>query len=143
MKQKIPYRKASLAPSIPWFDYQLGISKKSLTLPPVKIFVMGINQWRDENEWPLARAKLTSFYLHNEDLLSEQEPSGDEIAQHYIYDPYNPVPSAGGAMLGLRAGMKLQNEIESRDDVLVYSTPPLPRQLEVTGPIKVELLPKH
>jgi len=65
-KTSLPYRMESIKHSIPWFDEQLGLSKTfHLNLPRVKLFVMGENRWRDENEWPLARTQYTSFYLHS------------------------------------------------------------------------------
>ena len=134
------FRFATLAPSIPWFDFHLrGIGAD--VFPAVRIFVMGLNQWRSENEWPLARTEYTPLYLHSEgransgdgDGLLSWGPADTPTADHFVYDPLDPVPSAGGAMLGFRAGIMLQNEVERRSDVLVYSTPPLSQDLEVTG----------
>lgn len=137
--KEYPYRQASVAPSIPWFDYQLGITQQPLDVPRVRLFIMGVNEWRDENEWPLARAKHTPFYLHGKGMLNEAVPEKDVEPDHYVYYPQNPVPSAGGAMLGTRAGIQIQNEIEKRDDVLVYSTSPLSKPVEVTGPVRAVL----
>jgi len=142
------YRKASLAPSIEWFDRHLSSRTPALQVQPVKIYVMGENQWRDEQEWPLARTRYTNFYLHSagkangssgDGLLSLDMPLYSENPDAYIYDPRNPVPSRGGAMLGPRAGIKLQNEIETRKDVLVYSTLPLKKDLEITGTVQLVL----
>jgi len=146
--QAIPYRKESIAPSIKWFDHQLGINKDPLNMPRIKIFVMGTNRWRDENEWPLARTKYTNFYLHSsgaansldgDGLLNKTAPYEEETPDNYVYNPKDPVPSAGGAMLGPRSGIQMQNTIESRPDVLVYSTPTLSESLEATGPVRAEL----
>ena len=145
-KKSLPYRSTSLAPSIPWFDHNLGIDEGLLNLPKVKIFILGYNQWRDENEWPLARTQFTSFYLHSngkantlsgDGWLNNQIPKGEETPDTYIYNPLDPVPSAGGAMLGPRSGTQLQNAVESRHDVLVYSTDVLPELVEVTGPVRL------
>lgn len=143
------YRPASLAPSIPWFDHQLFGRDPSPSLgAPVRIYVMGEKVWRDENEWPLARARYTAFYLSssghaNSDTgdgrLTLEQPTASESLDSYVYDPRRPVPSHGGAMLGPRAGITMQNEVESRPDVLVYSTEPLDRDLEVTGPMSARL----
>ena len=141
------YRLESLEPSLPWFDQHL-LGKASSGAPPVRLYVMGINQWRDENEWPLARTEYTSYYLHSQGnansvlgdgLLTRAKPIGSEPPDRYIYDPREPVPTAGGAMLGPRAGIALQNAVEERQDVLVYTTDPLEAALEVTGPIRVVL----
>ena len=142
----VPYRANSVTLSTEWFDSIFGVSEKKLA--PVSLYVMGENVWRDEQEWPLTRAKVTPFYLSSgggansaagdgrlvkERLMSEQPPD------RYRYDPLDPVPSAGGAMLSERAGVKRQNEIEARNDVLVYSSAPLPSPLEVTGPVRMVL----
>ncbi len=148
LKDPPPYRAASIAPSIPWFDHHLGLTDAPLNMPRVNIFVMGANRWRSENEWPLARTRYTAFYLHSQGRANSVNgdgqldtvlPGGNEQPDVYLYDPLNPVPSAGGAMLSYRSGPKLQNAIESRADVLVYSTPPLTDAVEVTGPVEAVL----
>jgi uncharacterized protein len=119
--------------------------------PRVKIFVMGENVWRFENEWPLARTQFTPFYLHSngranssdgDGTLSQDEP-GRERSDNFLYDPNNPVPTVGGQLCcyptQLPYGAFDQREVERRSDVLVYSTPPLERDTEVTGPIQVQL----
>jgi uncharacterized protein len=130
-----------------WFDRWLrgrGAAGDQ-TSAPVRIFVMGENRWRDEQEWPLARAKPTAFYLHSggranslagDGGLSTAAPA-EEPADRYTYDPANPVPT--GAIGGYSRIPSDQRPIERRTDVLVYSTPPLDRDLEVTGPLSVTL----
>nr|BBH90909.1 X-Pro dipeptidyl-peptidase [Thermosporothrix sp. COM3] len=134
-----------------WFDYYLkGIDNGVASEAPVKLFVMGANVWRDEQEWPLARAVETRYYLHSDghantlkgDGLLTTETPADEQPDHYDYDPANPVPTRGGALLmppEFRPGPWDQRPIESREDVLVYSTPVLEQDVEVTGPITVHL----
>jgi putative CocE/NonD family hydrolase len=146
--EEVPYRSQSVTQSIAWFDYVLGITNAPLNMPKVKIFVMGENRWRDENQWPLARTKYVPFYLHSNGKANTLNGDGflsisstNDKAEHdaYIYDPTNPVPTAGGAMLSNRAGIELQNTIEERPDVLVYTTAALSKKIEVTGPIKAIL----
>jgi predicted acyl esterase len=67
--------------------------------PPVKIFVMGANTWRDENEWPLTRAVETPWFLHADGGLDPGAPGADEDHDTYVYDPNDPVPTRGGAMV--------------------------------------------
>jgi len=125
---------------VQWFDqflYAPGARFKEF--PAVHLFVMGANAWRDEIAWPLARAVPTSYYLHRGRTLATEPPRSDEPPDTYLYDPQNPVPTRGGATLGPLAGVMRQNDIESRNDVLVYSTPPLERDLEVTGPLRLIL----
>ena len=147
-QKTLPYRRESIAPSIPWFDHQFKIGGGQLNMPRVKIFVMGENRWSDEKEWPLARSQYTSFYLHSHGAanslhgngwLDNETPKGKETPDQYVYNPLDPVPSAGGAVLGKRSGIQLQNTIELRSDVLVYTTSPLSESVNVTGPVRVIL----
>ncbi|MDQ0201230.1 CocE/NonD family hydrolase [Neobacillus ginsengisoli] len=136
---------------IRWFNHWLkGIDTGLETEPPVKIFVMGINQWRDELEWPLKRTQYTNFYLHSCGKANTKNGAGlllmippvDENPDSFIYDPKNPVPTKGGRTLfagPLTMGPFNQREIEERLDVLVYSTEPLTDSVEVTGPVKMKL----
>jgi putative CocE/NonD family hydrolase len=133
------YRSASLAPSLPWFDHHLlGRPLDPLLAAPVRIYVMGENKWRDEQEWPLSRAHYVPYYLGSGGRLALAPPA-DEAPDFYVYDPRRPVPSRGGAMLGPRAGIVLQNDVEARADVLVYTTTPLEQDMEVTGPVRAVL----
>ena len=116
----------------------------------VLLHVMGSNQWRYEQEWPLSRAVITPLYLSSGgqantdqgDGLLTWEPPAEQTADHYSYNPLNPIRSVEGitvwnlftdGQLGDRAA------IESRQDVLVYSTPVLDRDIEVTGTIQAVL----
>jgi putative CocE/NonD family hydrolase len=143
------YRQASLGPSIPWFDHLLlGRPLDHSLTAPVRLFVMGENVWRDEQDWPLARARPTIYFLRGaghantargDGLLSLEPPVDIEPSDTYVYDPKNPVPSLGGAMLSTRAGIREQSKIERRADVLIYSTEPLTTDAEVTGPVSATL----
>ena len=116
-----PYRRASLAPSIPWFDHHLrGMPLADSLAAPVRLYVMGENVWRSEPEWPLARTRYTPLYLRSagransgagDGRLTRGAPGAPEPADAYVYDPRDPVPSRGGAMLSARAGIALQNDI--------------------------------
>ncbi len=121
-----------------WFDNQLkGIENGMDEEPPVKIFVMGANKWRFENEWPLARTVYQNFYFHSGgrantldgDGTLDINPPDDKNPDRYVYDPSDPVRTIGSM------GPYDQTEIEKRQDVLVYSTPPLKSDIEVTGPV--------
>ena len=137
------YRLSSIAPSIQWYDEQLK-NVEGETSPPVKIFVMGINEWRNEESFPLARTVYTPYYLStdttgNRPGLLPTAPSYDSSQQAYTFDPAHPVPSIGGSVLGARAGAKQQNELERRKDVLVYTSDVLKQDVEVTGKVKLIL----
>jgi putative CocE/NonD family hydrolase len=111
---------------------------------PVRIFVMGANRWRDEDDWPLARARTTPWYLRTGGGLA-QEPPGDEVPDAYVFDPRDPAPTIGGATslparrLKSNAGPLDQRALEERADVLVYTTEPLERPTEITGPLTAVL----
>lgn len=141
------FRLDALAPTVAWFDRHL-LKTNSPPMPPVRIYTFGANAWRDEQEWPLARTRYTPYYLHGGPantisgggILRTSAPETDEPVDVFAYDPNDPVPTAGGAMLrGLQSGSAHQEALESRPDVLVYSTEPLESDLEVTGPLELVL----
>ena len=134
-----------------WFDRWLkdadtGVAQE----PPVRLFVMGIDRWRTEDDWPLPDTQYRPYFLHSagqantlhgDGTLSE-EPPGDEPPDVYLYNPLRPVPTVGGQVLlagGNAMGPRDQRPVEQRDDVLVYSTPVLERPVEVTGPIELRV----
>lgn len=132
-----------------FFDRYLRGS--DVQLPTVRYFVMGADEWRDADGWPLPGTEFTRFFLSSrgnartaagDGLLSRDAP-GPQPPDRYIYDPHNPVPTTGGRLLftGKRAPGPLdQGRVEARDDVLCYTTPELAEDLEVTGPVKLHLL---
>ncbi len=136
-----------------WFDHWLkGLDNGIMEEPPVRIFVMGENKWRSENEWPLARTEYQKYFLHSCGKANTRNGNGtlsaiapkNEPADYYIYDPKDPVPTKGGRVLGTVpsptiAGSFDQSELELRPDVLVYTTEVLEKDTEVTGPLKVVL----
>jgi putative CocE/NonD family hydrolase len=134
-----------------WYDFLFkGTRNEFATGKAVKIFVMGANQWRDEDEWPLARAKSTKYFLHSQGRANTSHGNGSlstlapeaEASDEFVYDPAKPVPTIGGPLCcdsdHLAPGPRDQRSIEERNDVLVYSTPPLAHDLEVTGPVRLE-----
>jgi len=135
-----------------WFDYWLkGIDNGIVDEPPLRLFIMGLNQWRDEHEWPLARTTWQKWYLHSNGQANtlrgdgnlSPEPPQQEPTDHFIYDPHHPVQTLGGNNCCsphiLPWGPYDQRPVEMRGDVLCYTSPPLEADLEVTGPIKVIL----
>jgi uncharacterized protein len=136
-----------------WYDALLKGGRGAASAEkPVKIFVMGKNEWCEEDDWPLERAKSTKYYLHSggaantasgDGTLSAAAP-GAEKADQFIYDPNDAVPTLGGPLCcgpfppaGL--GPQDQSKAEARSDVLVFTTPALAKDLEVTGPVSLEL----
>ena len=131
-----------------WFDYWLkDLDTGLMDEPPVYLFVMGDNRWRHENEWPLARTHYTRYYFHsggsantrNGDGVLSTAPPGEEPPDSYIYDPGDPAPTLRGNTLMIPHGVADQRPAEDRPDVLVYTSAPLERELELTGPITAQL----
>ena len=138
--------------TLDWYDYTLKGTANNFASPkPVRLFVMGTNQWRDEDDWPLPRARETKYFLHSAGKANSARGDGTlnttaartEPSDHYVYDPTNPAPTIGGPLCcdsgHLKPGARDQRPVEARDDVLIYSTPVLAQDIEVTGPIKLEL----
>ncbi len=135
-----------------YYDYWLkGEDNGVADEKPVRIFVMGDNVWRFEDEWPLSRAKNVDYYLHsqgkanslNGDGRLSTDQAGSEPPDVYVYNPIDPVPTHGGALCCdaafMAPGVFDQRPTEARSDVLVYSTPPLEQDTEATGPVTVTL----
>jgi hypothetical protein len=146
--------------TLEWYDYLLMGKQNRFAdaAHPVHIFVMGTNEWRDEESWPPKRAKETLydlFALHPANGANGVSGSGALLkpgvltrtsgspTDTYTYDPANPVPTVGGPLCcdatHLAPGPRDQREVEARPDVLVYSTGPLTQDLEVTGPVTLDL----
>jgi putative CocE/NonD family hydrolase len=138
-----------------WYDFLFkGIKNQFATDKPVRLFVMGANEYRLEDDWPPPQARSTKYFLHSngkansvrgEGSLSTSAPKS-EPADSYIYNPANPAPTMGGPLCcdaeHMEPGPRDQRAIENRDDVLVYSIGPLPTDLEVTGPVTADLFVK-
>ena len=141
--------------TLEWYDYILqGKQTEFATDRRVKLFVMGENKWRWEDDWPLKRMQETKFYLHSEGKangtagngsLSANEPQKESL-DSFVYDPAKPVLTVGGPLccgaFNGKLGPENQSEVEKRDDVLVYSTAPLDKGIEVTGQVKLVLYAK-
>jgi putative CocE/NonD family hydrolase len=138
-----------------WYDYLFKeIPNEFASEKRVTIFVMGANRLRQEDDWPLARAKNTPYFLRSSGhsgggpghsgggSLSNRAP-GNEKPDHYVYDPNDPVQTIGGPLccgaLPTGIGPQDQRPAEARDDVLVYSTPAFSKDTEVTGPVSLDL----
>jgi uncharacterized protein len=138
-----------------WYDFLFkGIHNGFAAEKPVKIFTMGANEYRTVEDWPPPQAVLTKYFLHSsgkansvrgEGSLSVSAPKA-EPSDSYSYDPANPVPTVGGPLCcdeaHMEPGPRDQRSVENREDVLVYTTAPLARDLEVTGPVTATLFVK-
>lgn len=163
-----------LAWRLEWYDHWLkgvdnGVGKREPFASRVRIFVMGTGSgrktpgglldhggyWRNESEWPLSRARATSYYLHAGGKLSPEAPADKGGATSFEFDPAKPVPTIGGN-LSSSGGIMLQGAwdqkggphiwnfqqpipLSARNDILVFQTDPLPEDVEVTGELSVKL----
>ncbi len=140
--------------TVAWYEHLFLDKQNIFTTTPVRIFVMGENKWRNEDAWPLQRAKATRYFLESSGRANSAAGDGalttsaprQEGSDTLVYDPANAAPTVGGPLccdpVHLPAGPRDQKEVEARQDVLVYSTPPLEGDVEVTGPITLDLFAK-
>lgn len=140
--------------TLDWYDYLLkGKQNRWSSDEHVRLFVMGVNQWRDEADWPLARARETKYFLGSDGRANTAAGDGVQSttqsgggADSFMYDPANPASTTGGPLCcdphHLPAGPRDQAKLEKRIDVLVYSTTPLQQDVEVTGPVTLDLFAK-
>jgi len=136
-----------------WFAHHLADHAEEAPdepdLPPVRIFVMGRNQWRHEDQWPPPGAVATRLYLGSDGMAATDsdgrlgpDPPTDQAAYDaYHHNPFDPVPTVGGVVhpLGIAAGPMDQRDVERRDDVVIYTSPPLAEDAEVTGEVLAHL----
>ena len=132
-----------------WFDRWLkGMDNGVDREPPVDLFIMGDDVWRHESEWPLARTQWTRFYLHSHgrantaggDGTLDTIPPRLEPPDTFSYDPGHPTPYlVDPRELELNLNEDYARLHAERQDVLVFTSAPLERDVEVTGPLSVSL----
>ncbi len=128
----------ALKESLAWFDAHLRDDRSHLPTAPVRIYVMGANQWRELPDWPPA-ATPTRWYLQPARGLASAAPAADQSPDTYRYDPARPTPAIGGVYLGPGSGPQENRPLEARSDVLTYTSAPLTRDLEIIGPVQAEV----
>ena len=125
-----------LKPGLEWFDTQLKGKRGQLRSNPVRLYVMGINEWREYTDYPPHTCPKI-FYLGGGKCL-EQQPCNVPPSRYY-YDPTHPAPSVGGAQFSLWAGAHDNRKLERRSDVLSFVTEPLETPVEIIGEVRCEL----
>lgn len=121
-----------------WFEYWLRERGTGpFPMPKVQTYLMGRNVWQSYETWPPPETRPTAFYLGgNGILLAEPRPYSENGADKFAYDPDDPVPSIGGPVdggLAFSSGAFDQRRLDNRNDVLIYSTPPLGEAVQVSG----------
>jgi putative CocE/NonD family hydrolase len=135
-----------------FYDAHLKGDRRALdALPPVTVFLLGANRWASYDSWPPPGAMPDTFYLHSDgkansldgDGTLSREPPGREYPDIFIYDPQMPVQSVGGHSCCSAAvspmGPYDQSMVETRNDVLCYTTSSFDKPIELLGPIELEL----
>jgi uncharacterized protein len=133
-----------------WYDHSLkAIDNGWENKAAVRVYVLGENVWRDEQEWPPAGAFMHTYYLRSEGRAGDdsengrldlEAPAADEPPDTFVYDPLDPVPTRGGRHGNHWTwGPADQREIAERPDVLVYTSEPLDEPLRVMGAVTARL----
>lgn len=163
-----------LAWRLEWYDHWLkgkdnSVGKAAPFATKVRTFVMGTGDghkttagqlfhggfWRDEKEWPPARARMTNYYFGEDGTLGTRPPAAESSSTTYTFDPARPVPTIGGNISSgdgimlqgawdQRGGPHIWNwtqpvPLSARNDIIVFQSEPLPEDVEVTGEIEVKL----
>ena len=130
-----------------WFAHWLkGEPNHVMDEPPVCYYVLGDvdapngpgNTWRTASDWPVPSTRV-HYYFHEGGILDANAPASREKPDTYVFDPANPVPTIGGANLSGTRGPYDQRPIESRSDVVLFTTSVLDKYVEVTGTVLVKL----
>jgi len=120
-----------------WFSACLKGETDVRSMPPVRVFLMGAKRWLDLPDWP-PPASPTRWHLQPSAELGPDAPA-QSSPDEFTYDPANPTPSVGGIVQGSHAGPKDNRKLESRPDVRTYTSTPLASDLDVIGPVAVDL----
>jgi uncharacterized protein len=124
--------------SLVWFQAHLLGEREKLRQAPVRIFVMGANEWREYPEWPPAGYEVQRWHLQTGAGLAQAAPA-ESTPDHYRYDPADPTPAVGGSSLSQNSGPRDNRALEARSDVLLYTSEPLEHDVEVIGQVQAEL----
>jgi uncharacterized protein len=129
---------AALWEAVRW-GRPLALGEQPVPRPPVRLFVMGVDKWRDFDKWPPAGYSPQRWFLLPGNELGT-EPAGGSEPSRYRYDPTDPTPSVGGAKLEARGAGPADNaSLEARSDVLVFTSQVLDRDVEVIGEVGAEV----
>ncbi|MFX1380795.1 MAG: CocE/NonD family hydrolase, partial [Promethearchaeota archaeon] len=126
-----------------WHDAFFRNNENELRKNPVRLFIMGSNEWKEYPEWPPQKSSTEYWYIQPGGGLSKNDPAISD-PDTYVYDPINPTPKIKGGfgVTGAPWGQKDIRKIEKRKDVLVFTSNPIEKSLEIIGPVKAELYVK-
>lgn len=130
--------RATLSDQVSWLDAHLNDHKTELRRAPVRLHLQKADRWLDFDQWPPPGTKATPLYLSRN--LAWDEPTGSAEPATFTYDPLDPTPTVGGPLLSPGKGKQRDNtQIERRHDVVVFSTAPLDRDLDLIGPVSATI----
>lgn len=127
----------ALRDTLAWFRAHILGDTSGLATTPVRVFVMGANEWRDYADWP-PPGTAQRWHLHADRRFAPDAPAPAE-PDRFRYDPADPTPAVGGPLLSDGAGPKDQRVLEARPDVLTYTSAVLEHDMEVIGPVRAEV----
>lgn len=136
-----------------WFDHWLKSDENEImkNLPKVQYYTMGSNKWQSSDVWPPEGVKMTTYYLNSQGKANTRNGNGQlttkkpktDNPDSFTYDPMTPVNSYGGNVCctgnAVQGGAFDQQDMELREDILVYTTEPLKEGVEVSGFIESTL----
>jgi uncharacterized protein len=125
----------SLREGIAWNNAHLKGDQSLLRPKPVRLFIMGANEWRDFDNFP-PPSQPHNFYLQAGGNLNQAEPKGLYGITRYTYDPSDPTPVWGGALLNRDGGARDNRPLEARADVVCFTSETLPADLEIIGYVR-------
>lgn len=134
----LPGMAASVREGLDWFNAKLKGDDEAIRPYPVHLYLQGADKWLGYESWPPS-TEATPFYLQTMGQLSTTQPAAGSPPDHYVYDPADPTPNLGGALLSTEAGPVDNRPLEARPDVLTYTTEPLTAPLTVIGPVRLQL----
>ena len=133
----------TISDALAWFDAHLKRDHQKLREKPVRLYLMGADEWRDYEQWPPPHP-IRAYYLQGmgsekNGRLAPTGPLRTDLPDRYLYNPADPTPNVGGPLLSPGAGPTDNQELEARPDVLIFTSPPLTAAVDVIGPVRARL----
>jgi len=129
---------AAVREGLDWFNAKLKEDDEAIRPYPVHLYLQMADKWLGYESWP-PPTEQTSFYLQTLGQLATSKPVAGSPPDHYLYDPADPTPNMGGALLSTEAGPVDNRPLEARPDVLTYTTEPLTAPLTIIGHVRLQL----
>ncbi|MBK7894245.1 MAG: CocE/NonD family hydrolase [Anaerolineaceae bacterium] len=130
---------AAVQEGLSWFAAKLQGDAEAIRPYPVHLYLQGANKWLGYESWPPPAEQEAAYYLQSLGQLSISQPPANAAPDQYRYDPADPTPNLGGALLSTEAGQVDNRPLEARPDVLTYTTEPLSQPLTVIGHVRLRL----